>query len=520
MESWANDLAFRPSQAGKLLLLSKSMGIICSGLQLIESSIPFSGVSTILLGDFHQFPPVRMTQHTLYYASPVKRNPQLGWALYDQFDIVVKLEEQMCIRDQDWQDILQCSWMGDCTGEDIAEIKKLVLTNPLCDVPNFSESPWDNAVLVTPRNAIQMFWNEHMLDSHCRETGEAHYIFYALDSYKGQPLSWQERLTIAHMKLEQTANLPNKVDLTVGMKVMVLQNIATHVNLTNSSRGIITDIILNPDEDVVPNAKNKVYLKYPPAAILFSPFSGSNIQIPGLPKGIIPIFPSHNTFSLGGKHWITVHRHQLALTAAYVFTDYKAQGQTMECVIVDLGKPPSGGLTGFNMYIALSRSHGQSTIRLLWDFDEKLFMEHPSEDLRREDIRLSMLEKKMLERYNTGCYDLIGLHSYADTLDCSLFSFFFPSTEAHVRYRSNFKALYDTICRPHHVQYYLIGSLVYDINLRATNTTILSVRGVTIPIDLVISAMDSIRQSVVLFKPVLSPTSDPKSEFLCQSSVY
>ena len=40
-----------------------------------------------------------------------------------------------------------------------------------------------------------------------------------------------------------------------------------------------------------------------------------------------------------------------------------------------------------------------------------------------------------------------------------------------------------------------------------------------IPIDLVSSATDSIRRRVVLFKPVPIPTSDPKSEFLCQSSL-
>ena len=61
-------------------------------------------------------------------------------------------------------------------------------------------------------------------------------------------------------------------------------------------------------------------------------------------------------------------------------------------------------------------------------------------------------------------------------------------------------------------------SLLYDIYLRAMHTTILSIRGVMIPIYLVSSATDSIRRFVVLFKPVLLPTSDPKSEFLCQSS--
>ena len=59
---------------------------------------------------------------------------------------------------------------------------------------------------------------------------------------------------------------------------------------------------------------------------------------------------------------------------------------------------------------------------------------------------------------------------------------------------------------------------MYDINLRATHTTIPSIRGVTIPIYLVSSATDSIRRRVVLFKSVPIPASDPKSEFLCQSS--
>ena len=62
------------------------------------------------------------------------------------------------------------------------------------------------------------------------------------------------------------------------------------------------------------------------------------------------------------------------------------------------------------------------------------------------------------------------------------------------------------------------GPFLYDINLRATATTILRTRGVQIPIDLVSSATDSYRRSVVLFKPMSLPTSDPKSEFLYQSS--
>ena len=61
------------------------------------------------------------------------------------------------------------------------------------------------------------------------------------------------------------------------------------------------------------------------------------------------------------------------MTAAYAFTDYRAQGQMIPYVIVDIATPPSGTLSLFNLYVALSRSSGRSTIRLLRDFDETLF---------------------------------------------------------------------------------------------------------------------------------------------------
>ncbi|OAX33138.1 hypothetical protein K503DRAFT_775939, partial [Rhizopogon vinicolor AM-OR11-026] len=55
---------------------------------------------------------------------------------------------------------------------------------------------------------------------------------------------------------------------------------------------------------------------------------------------------------------------------------------------IEIGAPPTGRLTPFNVYVALSRSRGQDNIRLLRDFDEKLLMTHPCEYLRIEDERL------------------------------------------------------------------------------------------------------------------------------------
>ena len=110
-----------------------------------------------------------------------------------------------------------------------------------------------------------------------------------------------------------------------------------------------------------------------------------------------------------------------------------------------------------------------------------------------------------------------GLHSYADTLDCIVSFLTLPTP----------KPMYDTISRFSCVRYDLesglhairsLSSFLYDINLGATATTILRIRGVQVLIDLVSSATDSYRRSIVLFKPMSVPTSDPKSEFLYQSS--
>ncbi len=198
--------------------------------------------------------------------------------------------------------------------------------------------------------------------------------------------------------------------MAIGMKAMVLMNLSTDADLANGSRGIITDILLDPrepdaiaitsEEDCPPTVR----LHYPPVAILFKPLNRENITLRGLPHGTIPITPTHKTFTLPGNRKDTVDRHQFALTPAYAFTDFKSQGQTMENVIVDIAKPPSGTFSAFNAYVALSRSRGRETIRLLRDFEERLFTVHPSEELRLEDARLSALEKATLKRYNAGQY--------------------------------------------------------------------------------------------------------------------
>jgi hypothetical protein len=77
--------------------------------------------------------------------------------------------------------------------------------------------------------------------------------------------------------------------------------------------------------------------------------------------------------------------------AAYAFTDYSSQGQTLPYVIINIRSPPTGTLSLFNLYVVLSRSSGRASIRLLHDFNDKLFMVSHNPGLVDEDERLEDL---------------------------------------------------------------------------------------------------------------------------------
>jgi ATP-dependent exoDNAse (exonuclease V) alpha subunit len=164
----------------------------------------------------------------------------------------------------------------------------------------------------------------------------------------------QQWVTVAGMSKKHTGKLPGQLELVVGMKAMVTMNITAEADLANGMRGEIIDIVLDPRE-LNPHRDKEtsiMRLQYLPAMILFKLYHYTFGRLEGLPDGVIPIFPSEIKFNI--PHQGQTIRHLPTITAGYAFTDYKSQGQTIECVIVDLGKPPWEALTAFNTYVALS----------------------------------------------------------------------------------------------------------------------------------------------------------------------
>ncbi|KAL6303026.1 hypothetical protein BKA93DRAFT_818191 [Sparassis latifolia] len=172
------------------------------------------------------FPPVANKKSApLYYPITPGDPPdfQIGHHLYEQFNRVVILREQVCVTDPVWMQFLRRLRHGQTDDEDLALLQ--------------------NASLITPRHSIREQWNSACVRRHCMETGNQLFICPAFD-------------TIGHNRYV--------VELAIGMKVMVTMNIKTDLDVANGSRGTIEDIILDENEPTFGNDP-VVQLHHPPA---------------------------------------------------------------------------------------------------------------------------------------------------------------------------------------------------------------------------------------------------------------
>ena len=90
-----------------------------------------------------------------------------------------------------------------------------------------------------------------------------------------------------------------------------------------------------------------------------------------------------------------VTRSQLPLLPEYAFTDYKSQGRTLDKAIVDLQTAKNLQ----SVYVMLSRVRSLSGLAILRPFLPEKVVGRPSQELRRELHRLSVLDGITTARY-------------------------------------------------------------------------------------------------------------------------
>lgn len=120
-------------------MLSRNISVAKSN----PSNSSFGEVNVIILGDFHQFPPVaRSIRDALFYPSNAENDSQqsqIGCSIYEEFSKVVILTEQKRVIDPVWLDFLRHLRSGKVKREHLkmlqtlavgeTEIKLLILKN-------------------------------------------------------------------------------------------------------------------------------------------------------------------------------------------------------------------------------------------------------------------------------------------------------------------------------------------------------------------------------------------------------
>lgn len=241
-----------------LAYVSRNISI---GLQ--ESNVgdySFGGLSVILCGDLHQFPPVGYAkrQAIFYPLDPIYDQPeevQIGRRIYEDFTTVFILKEQIRVTDPTWKEFLTALRYGQVTDEHLTMLRSSVLGNVHSSPTDFGCEPWASAALVTPRHAVRRHWNDSASQKWCADSGEQLFICNAQDTIKGKSLNFAERQAMAlregqgvGKRSQQRRSLPSEIALSRGMKVMVTNNIQTDLDITNGARGEIVKIVFNPEE--------------------------------------------------------------------------------------------------------------------------------------------------------------------------------------------------------------------------------------------------------------------------------
>ncbi|KAM5532632.1 hypothetical protein V8D89_013676, partial [Ganoderma adspersum] len=368
----------------------------------LDSNAPFGGINVVLCGDLHQFPPVACSgREALYEPADPSRDTleqAVGRRLYETFDKVVILDEQMRVTDPEWSTFLKSLRVGDVTSEQVEMLRGLVISDGSRD--EMSQKAWTNASLVTPRHAVRKDWNDDALRRFCAEKHRRIFVVVADDSIDGNPLKLPEKYAVVGKTNSESRrskkDLAEELELAIGMKVMVTRNLNTDLDVANGARGEIVKIVLHPQEAPIGEGA-VVKLRFLPAYILVKLDRTKACALRGLDEGVLPVEPVTSSMRIevmdkGKRKQRTVRQRQFPITAAYGFTDYRSQGQTIPMVMVDIKKPPPPGqLNLFHLYVALSRSHGRDSIRIVREFDTELLMQKHDPALLEEDERLEKL---------------------------------------------------------------------------------------------------------------------------------
>ncbi|CAF3219894.1 unnamed protein product [Rotaria sp. Silwood2] len=401
-----------------------------------DPTLPMGGINIIFFGDYMQYSPV--FDKPLYHEClPVKINKagagnklptetdiqqKSARAIILQINCVVVLEEQIRTKDPVYRDLLNRVRQGEGTYEDWLLLRTRVIGIGL--QVSLNDPPWNEAPILVYRNEVRTELNNRAVINKAYEVGQSPTVVVAQDTIKTKknidlPHLTKQLLTLPDNK---TKHLPGYLPLVPGMPVLLQENIACELGLSNGTPGIFRKLIYDETSGHTTGLEESLFtpdtLFVRNAQYALIEIRNSRIdQLESLESSIIPIPVIEKTFDVDLKKLyanqssilkslndqkikatINVKRRGLPLIPAYAITTHKSQGQTLSKIAIDLNMPP-GIVEVASAYVPLSRVQRLDDLVILQDFPINALQVKPSKAQIDEISRLHDLFKQTKEKY-------------------------------------------------------------------------------------------------------------------------
>ncbi|KAH7903717.1 hypothetical protein BJ138DRAFT_1020204 [Hygrophoropsis aurantiaca] len=304
-----------------------------------------------------------------------------------------------------------------CTEDDIAFLCSRIASDSL-DGPSLRDPKFRDVSIITAWNSQKDRINELGAVRFAADHGQELVSFFSDDKWAESDQSIhhsaKKSKQVAHcsdiigiedqkalweLSAHTSDHLPAKLDLCIGMPIMIRHNDATELCITKGQEGIVAGW------QVGTGTKGQQVLDTLFVKLVNPP---TDVQIEGLPANVVPIPRSTTTVAvhLQNDSIKRVVRQQVNILHNFAMTDYTSQGKTRPYNVVDLQHCGSHQ----SYYTCLSRSASADGTVIMGSFDRRKITGGASGWLRQEYRMLELLDEISLLRYNGELPDSIQGH--------------------------------------------------------------------------------------------------------------
>lgn len=366
--------------------------------------VPFGGINVIFLGDFGQLVPVReqsVFSHKLDKKISSNQGQSVrgqlalhGVNLWRQVQTVVELKKNWRQADDPFYAALVSRIrLGNGTGNSNNHDRSDhdVLTDRFLNVIQGKDprqlERFKGCPIVVSDKQMRDAINWKLVHSRARAVNKPVAYYVARDRCARKSVEPMLARRLRCLRSSMTADKPGILPVFVGMKVMITENLDSTHKIVNGSEGTVVHVAW----DVIHSGTGDRFAK-----CVYVRVDDSGIHLPGLPRDVVPIFPTIRYFEYKtpGKTF-KISRTQIPVIPAYAYTDYKSQGRSLSAAIVDI----AGCKSLQSLYVMLSRVKTLDGLAVLRWFPPGKITQRLTHEFRSEFDRIDRLARATRESF-------------------------------------------------------------------------------------------------------------------------